>query len=71
MTLAEQFGRNVARERHRIGISQETLAKAAAMQRDSVQKIEVGKRSVRLLTLLRLADALGVDPCELLEGLRP
>jgi len=71
MTLAEQFGRNVSTERHRIGISQEALAKASGMERDSVQKIETGHRSVRLLTLLKLADALGVDPCKLLEGLRP
>ena len=71
MTLTERFGSNVAKERNRLGISQEELGKAAGIQRDTVQKIEAGKRSVRLLTLLSLAEALGVDPCVLLEGLRP
>ncbi|MBS1884509.1 MAG: helix-turn-helix transcriptional regulator [Actinobacteria bacterium] len=64
------FSRNVGLIRRRRGLSQEALAKRAGMQRDSVQKIEAGKRSVRLGTLLALADALGVDPAELLAGLR-
>jgi transcriptional regulator with XRE-family HTH domain len=75
MTISEHdaliFGRNVCLMRRRRGLTQEALAKRAAMQRDSVQKIEAGKRSVRLGTLLALADAVGVDPCELLKGLRP
>lgn len=75
MTISEHdammFGRNVVLLRRRRGLSQEAVAKRAGMQRDSVQKIEAGKRSVRLGTLLALADALGVGPADLLEGLRP
>ena len=74
MTISEHdalmFSRNVGLIRRRRGLSQEALAKRAGLQRDSVQKIEAGKRSVRLGTLLALADALGVDPGELLAGLR-
>ena len=75
MTISEYdaklFGRNLCLIRRRRGLSQEALAKRAGMQRDSVQKIEAGKRSVRLGSLLALADALNVGPCELLAGLRP
>jgi transcriptional regulator with XRE-family HTH domain len=71
VTLAEQFGRNLFVARRRAGLTQAALAKAAGMERDSVQKIESGGRSVRLLTFLRLADALRIDPCRLLEGLKP
>jgi transcriptional regulator with XRE-family HTH domain len=75
MTISEHdaliFSRNVCLLRRRCGLSQEALAKQAGIQRDSLQKIEAGKRSVRLGTLLALADALRVGPCELLEGLRP
>jgi transcriptional regulator with XRE-family HTH domain len=70
MTLAEQFGRNLRNERTRLGMSQGQLAKIAGLHWNTVQKIEHGQRSVRLLTLLELARALGIDPCRLLEGLR-
>jgi transcriptional regulator with XRE-family HTH domain len=68
-TIPGRFGRNVARRRRRLGISKEELAERAQMERDSIRKIEAGQRSVRLLTLLKLAEALDVDPCELLAGL--
>jgi transcriptional regulator with XRE-family HTH domain len=68
---AKTFGRNLCLTRQRCGYSQEDLAERAGMSRDGVNKIEAGTRSPRLGTLLALADSLGVDPCELLEGLRP
>jgi transcriptional regulator with XRE-family HTH domain len=68
---AKQFGRNLCLLRGRKGLSQERLAARAGLGRDTIYKIECGKRSPRLDTLLVLADTLGVDPCELLKGLRP
>ncbi len=65
------FGRNLFLARQRRGLSGERLAKRAGMSRDGVYRIEMGQRSPRLGTLLALADALGIGPCELLEGLRP
>ncbi|HEX4215110.1 MAG TPA: helix-turn-helix transcriptional regulator [Candidatus Dormibacteraeota bacterium] len=67
----EQFGHNLRKERQRLGMSQAQLARIAGLHWTSVQKIEYGRRSVRLHTLLMLAYALDVDPCGLLEGLRP
>jgi transcriptional regulator with XRE-family HTH domain len=71
MSLMEQFGSNLREERHRVGMSQAQLARIAGLHWTTVQKIEYGKRSVRLHTLLMLAYALDVDPCELLKELRP
>lgn len=68
---ALMFGRNLCLARQRQGLSGERLAERAGMSREGVYKIELGQRSPRLATLLALADALGVRPCELLEGLRP
>lgn len=68
---ANLFGRNVCLVRQRRGQSQEQLAARSGLSRDTIHKLEGGKRSPRLATLLTLADTLGVDPCELLKGLRP
>lgn len=71
MTLAEQFGRRIFMERRRLGVSQEALAGFAGMHRSEVQKLEAGKRDLRLSTIVKLAVALGIDPAELIRGLRP
>jgi transcriptional regulator with XRE-family HTH domain len=68
---AKLFGRNLCLVRRRRGQSQEQLAARAGLSRDTIHKLEGGKRSPQLGTLLTLADTLGVDPCELLKGLRP
>ncbi|HTT93753.1 MAG TPA: helix-turn-helix transcriptional regulator [Solirubrobacterales bacterium] len=68
---AKLFGRNLFLIRRRRGYSQAELAVRSAISLDGVGKIELGKRSPRLATILALADGLGVDPCELLKGLRP
>jgi transcriptional regulator with XRE-family HTH domain len=68
---AKLFGRNLFMARRRGGLSQAKLARRAGMSLDGVSKIELGLRSPRLATILALVDALGIDPCELLKGLRP
>jgi transcriptional regulator with XRE-family HTH domain len=71
VTLAEQFGRRLFMERRRLGVSQEGLGTMAGLHRTEVQKLEAGRRDLRLSTIVKLADALGVDPAELIRGLRP
>ncbi len=68
---AKHFGRILCEVRRQCGYSQERLAARAGLARDTVYKIEAGERSPQLHTLLALADALGVDPRELLRGMRP
>jgi transcriptional regulator with XRE-family HTH domain len=68
---AKQFGRTLCIVRRRRGPSQEGLAARAGLSRDTIHKLEMGHRSPTLGTMLAIADSLGVDPCELLKGLRP
>jgi DNA-binding XRE family transcriptional regulator len=71
MTLAEQFGRNVFMARRLVGVTQEALAKMAGLHRGTVYLLEDGRRSPGLETIVKLADALGIRPCELMKGLWP
>ena len=68
---ANLFGRNVCLARRQRGLSQEQLAARTGLSRDTIHKLEGGKRFPRLATVLVLADAFGIDPCALLQGLRP
>lgn len=69
MNLAERFGKNLARCRNRVGLSQEETAVRASLHRTAVGQIERAERVCRVDTLIKLAGALGVDPGELLRGL--
>lgn len=71
MSAAEEFRHNLFMARRRAGLSQERLARKAGLALDTVHKIEHGDRSPRLVTILLLADALGVTPGELIDGLKP
>ena len=53
---------NVVRDlRHRAGLTQELLARAAGIHSQSISRYEVGQVSPTLRTLVRLADAVGLD----------
>lgn len=69
MTVAQQFGTNLARLRERSGITQEELAFGASLHRTEVGLLERGGRMPRIDTLVKLAGALGVTPAELLDGI--
>lgn len=71
MKATERFGRNLFMARRRMGVTQETLSVMAGLHRGTVNLLELGHRSPRLTTIVALADALGIDPGELLRGLRP
>ena len=63
----EIVGRNVRRNRQRLGITQEQLALDASLDLTYVGGIERGKRNPSLLVLVRLAARLGVEPSDLLQ----
>jgi transcriptional regulator with XRE-family HTH domain len=68
---AKMFGRNLALLRQRRGLSGAQLAERSGVDRKNIWRIEMGVTSPRLVTMLALADGLGVDPPQILEGLRP
>ncbi|MBB4689840.1 helix-turn-helix domain-containing protein [Amycolatopsis jiangsuensis] len=66
-----EFGVRVRELRHRAGLSQEQLAEVAGVHWTFVSQAERGLRNLSLHNLLKFAEGLGVDPRELVHGLRP
>ncbi len=67
---ARIFGERVRARRHELGLSQEKLAEGTALHWSFLGRIERGQANLTLRNILRLADALGVDPAVLITGLR-
>ena len=61
------FAENLRRIRIATGLSQETLADRAGLHRTYVSSIERGRRNVSLTNIFLLAEALGVEPGDLLR----
>ena len=64
------FGERVRSRRHERGWSQEQLADVSGLHWTFIGQVERGRRNVTLHNILRLAEALDVDPGELVRGLR-
>jgi transcriptional regulator with XRE-family HTH domain len=69
VSVAEQFGRNLARCRRAAGLSQEEASFRAGLHRTEVSSLERGKRLPRVDTVAKLAAAVKADPGELFEGI--
>jgi transcriptional regulator with XRE-family HTH domain len=67
--LAVQFGRRLRAVRETTGISQERLAHICGLDRTYIGVIERGKKNPSLVTIVRIATGLQVDPAELVRGL--
>lgn len=67
--VLQKFGENVRAARLARGWTQEDLSQHSGLAVVQISRVERGKREIRLTTLLRLLDALGADPAELLDGL--
>jgi transcriptional regulator with XRE-family HTH domain len=70
VNAAERFGANLSGFRAKSGMSQEELGSLSSIHRTEIGEIERGKRQPRLETIVKLAGALEVDPCELIKGIR-
>ena len=68
-TLGE-FGRRVRARRLELSLSQEDLADRADLHRTYISSLEQGRRNVAVRNVVRLAEALEIDPGDLLRGLR-
>jgi len=67
MDLRDVFATNLRRLRHAKGLSQDDLAYEAEVSRSYLSQIEKGSFYASLKIVGRLADALRVDPAELLK----
>ncbi len=69
---AQEIGRRIRRHREALtpALSQERLADQAGLHRTYIGHVERGEVNLTVWNLIRIADALGVDPAELVRGLR-
>jgi transcriptional regulator with XRE-family HTH domain len=67
MNLSQIVARNIRLIRHANGLSQEELASRAGINRNYVGMIERCENSPTIEVIERLADALNVDPMQLLQ----
>jgi transcriptional regulator with XRE-family HTH domain len=65
--ILKRFGETLREHRQRAGLSQEKLAAKAGIDRTYVGGAERGERNVALVNIVRLAEALGTTPAELLR----
>ena len=67
MDLREVFAANLRRLRHAKGLSQDDLAYEAEISRSYLSQVEKGAFFASLKIIGRLAEALNVEPAELLK----
>lgn len=68
-SVTVELGRRVRALRQQRGLSQERLGELAHVHRTYVGSLERGERNVALINIVRLAEALEVDPAELVRGM--
>ena len=66
MDIIKVFGSNVKAYRQRIGLSQEAFAEKCGMHRTYISAIECFLRSISLENIQKIADALEIEPYQLL-----
>lgn len=67
MSILENIGRAIVELRKSQGLTQEDLAGLTEMDRSYLSEIENGYKNLSVLSLIKIADALKVDPCKLLK----
>lgn len=62
------IGQNVRRLRLNADVSQEALAAKMGVDRAYISSLELGQRNITVITLWRVAEALGVETFVLLQA---
>lgn len=69
LEIARAFGDRVREERLVAGLTQEQLAEAAGLHPTFISNLERGYRVPTVVTLVKVARGLGVEPAQLAAGL--
>jgi transcriptional regulator with XRE-family HTH domain len=67
----DALGERVRARRRELGLSQQDLAERALLHWTFVGQVERGQRNLSVNNLLKLAQALAIDPGSLVTGLSP
>ncbi|MBZ9650330.1 helix-turn-helix domain-containing protein [Sphingobium sp. 3R8] len=62
------LGQEIRRLRKERLLSQNELADRASLSRNFISLVERGERSISVMTILDIAEALGVEPAALFKG---
>lgn len=65
MDMRELVGRNFARLRREMGLTQEEVAARSGFSQQYISSLERGRRNPTVITLYELAQALGVSHVDL------
>lgn len=65
------LGERIRARRLELQATQEEVAHGAGIDPTTLSKIELGERNVHVHNLVRIAAAIGWDPGQLIEGLKP
>jgi transcriptional regulator with XRE-family HTH domain len=68
MDMRKLVGRNVKDARLKAGLSQEQLAERSGFSQQYLSGLERGQRNPTVVTVFELAQALGVQPVDLLRA---
>jgi transcriptional regulator with XRE-family HTH domain len=68
MEVVVQIGDRLRQLRERRALRQEDLAALAGVGKNTVNRIEKNRTEPHMTTVRKLAEALGVDPAELVEN---
>ena len=66
-----KIGDNIRAARKQRGYSQEEFADIAGFSRSYYTEIETGKRNISILNLIKIIEALNVDPNEIIGFIKP
>jgi transcriptional regulator with XRE-family HTH domain len=64
-----QVGKNIRESRKRLDITQEALAERSGMHTVEIGRAERGLRDLRVSTIVKVAQGLGIPASDLLDGL--
>lgn len=65
--LRQIFGANLRRERIRLGVAQDKLARESDLTQTYISQLESAQKAASLDSIERIAAALGIDPAILLQ----
>jgi len=68
MSILKNIGQTIVELRKTQGLTQEDLAGLTEMDRSYLSEIENGYKNLSVLSLIKIADALKVDPARLLKS---
>ena len=65
-----KIGDNIRAARKRTGYSQEAFAGIAGFSRSYYTEIETGKRNISILNLIKIVEALDIEPNEIIGSIK-